>query len=189
MSSLHSIERGSKSAEVPDYYEEGCPIVTIPLDPALSPQQNAAQYFKKYAKQKRTSKLIDDQIAECKDMLEYLRGVEVSINACESAEDIAELERELEEAGAPGMRKAAKGARKPKPTAPLLYDIDGFTVAAVIGNALVMGMEAVLVVIQVMRLEYYEFFGKFYKGGGSAFKPVGWKRDRGKYSKTSAEEI
>ena len=130
MSSLHSIERGSKSARVPDYYEEGCPLVDIPLDPALSPQQNAAQYFKKYAKQKRTSKLIDDQIAECKDMLEYLRGVEVSINACESAEDIAELERELEEAGAPGMRKAAKGARKPKPTAPLLYDIDGFTVAA-----------------------------------------------------------
>lgn len=130
MSSLHSIERGSKSARVPDYYEEGCPLVDIPLDPALSPQQNAAQYFKKYAKQKRTAKLIDDQIADCEDMLEYLRGVEVSIGACESAEDIAEIERELQEAGAPGMRKAVKGARRPKPTEPLLYDIDGFTVAA-----------------------------------------------------------
>ena len=129
MSSLHSVERGSRSAHVPNYYEEGCPFIDIPLDPALSPQQNAAQYFKKYAKQKRTSKLIDDQIAECKDTLEYLRGVEVSISACGSAEDIAEIERELQEAGAPGLRAAVKGSRKPKPAEPLLYDIDGFTVA------------------------------------------------------------
>ena len=58
------------------------------------------------------------------------------------------------------------------------------------GIVLVLGNLIILIVfIQTLRLEYYEFFGKFYKGGGSAFKPVGWKRERGKYSKAGAEEI
>ncbi len=130
MSSLHSIARGDKAAKVTDYYREDCPTIEIPLDPALSPQQNASQYFKKYAKQKRTAKLIDDQIAECRDMLEYLRGVEVSIDACETLEDIAEIEGELQNAGAPKSGKSAKSAHKQKPAKPLLFEIDGFTVAA-----------------------------------------------------------
>ena len=52
------------------------------------------------------------------------------IDGCESAEDIADIERELEDAGAIRVGKPQKGARKPKPTSPALYDIDGFTVAA-----------------------------------------------------------
>ena len=39
----------------------------------------------------------------------------------------------------------------------------------VLGNALVMVVEAVLVCIQVLRLEYYEMFGRFYSGQGTPF--------------------
>jgi V/A-type H+-transporting ATPase subunit I len=46
------------------------------------------------------------------------------------------------------------------------------------GNLFIVGMEGLIVFIQVLRLEYYEFFGKFYRGGGNVFKPVTWKRDR-----------
>jgi len=42
----------------------------------------------------------------------------------------------------------------------------------VVGNALVMVIEAVLVFIQVLRLEFYELFGRFYSGLGSPFTPV-----------------
>lgn len=42
----------------------------------------------------------------------------------------------------------------------------------VIGNIIVMGIEAVLVCIQVLRLEFYELFGRFYTGRGLAFEPV-----------------
>ncbi|MBQ9881523.1 MAG: ATPase [Synergistes sp.] len=52
----------------------------------------------------------------------------------------------------------------------------------VIGNIIIVCLEGLIVFIQTLRLEYYEFFGKFYKGGGSAFKPVGWKRESGKPS-------
>lgn len=41
----------------------------------------------------------------------------------------------------------------------------------IFGNILVAGLETVLVCIQVMRLEYYEMFGRFYNGGGVKFSP------------------
>lgn len=41
----------------------------------------------------------------------------------------------------------------------------------IFGNILVTGLETVLVCIQVMRLEYYEMFGRFYYGGGIKFNP------------------
>ena len=41
----------------------------------------------------------------------------------------------------------------------------------VLGNAFVCAMEGLIVGIQVLRLEYYELFSRFYKGTGHAFKP------------------
>lgn len=41
----------------------------------------------------------------------------------------------------------------------------------IFGNLFVMGMEGLIVGIQVLRLEYYEFFSRFYKGTGREFKP------------------
>ncbi|MBN1884169.1 MAG: hypothetical protein JW876_01435 [Candidatus Krumholzibacteriota bacterium] len=43
----------------------------------------------------------------------------------------------------------------------------------VIGNAVVIALEGLVVTIQAIRLEYYEFFGKFFLGGGTAYKPIG----------------
>ncbi len=48
----------------------------------------------------------------------------------------------------------------------------GYWVVVVIGNALVMVLEALLVAIQVLRLEYYEMFSRFYSGEGKPFEPV-----------------
>jgi V/A-type H+-transporting ATPase subunit I len=48
----------------------------------------------------------------------------------------------------------------------------------VLGNIFIVGLEGLIVFIQVLRLEYYEFFGKFYRGGGNVFKPVTWHRER-----------
>ena len=41
----------------------------------------------------------------------------------------------------------------------------------VIGNIIVCGLEGLVVGIQVLRLEYYELFSRFYKGTGREFKP------------------
>ncbi|MCL2684412.1 MAG: ATPase [Synergistaceae bacterium] len=47
-----------------------------------------------------------------------------------------------------------------------------------LGNIFIVALEGLIVFIQVLRLEYYEFFGKFYRGGGHVFKPVTWKKER-----------
>lgn len=41
----------------------------------------------------------------------------------------------------------------------------------ILGNIFVTGMEGLIVGIQVLRLEYYEMFSRFYNGGGKPFKP------------------
>lgn len=48
----------------------------------------------------------------------------------------------------------------------------GPMVVRVLGNLFVIGMEGFLVGIQVLRLEFYEIFSRFYKGDGKPFNPV-----------------
>ncbi|MGO5052965.1 V-type ATP synthase subunit I [Lachnospiraceae bacterium LCP25S3_G4] len=44
-------------------------------------------------------------------------------------------------------------------------------IVIILGNLFVCGMEGLIVGIQVLRLEYYEMFSRFYKGTGREFKP------------------
>ena len=48
----------------------------------------------------------------------------------------------------------------------------GYVLIVVLGNLIVMGMEGLLVGIQVMRLEFYEMFSRFFEGGGRPFTPI-----------------
>lgn len=48
----------------------------------------------------------------------------------------------------------------------------GYVITVVVGNILVMALEALLVGIQVLRLEYYEMFSRFYIGDGRKYEPV-----------------
>ena len=48
----------------------------------------------------------------------------------------------------------------------------GYTLIIIIGNGIVMALEALLVAIQVLRLDYYEIFSRFYIGEGRPFTPV-----------------
>lgn len=49
----------------------------------------------------------------------------------------------------------------------------GYYIALVFGNIFVIALEALLSGIQVLRLEFYEMFSKFFEGQGRAFTPVG----------------
>lgn len=48
-------------------------------------------------------------------------------------------------------------------------------IVMVLGNLFVIGLEGLVVGIQVLRLEYYEIFSRFYKGTGRAFQPFAYK--------------
>ena len=51
-------------------------------------------------------------------------------------------------------------------------------IVLVIGNIVVCGLEGLVVGIQVLRLEYYEMFSRFYKGSGREFKPFNSHKKR-----------
>ena len=48
----------------------------------------------------------------------------------------------------------------------------GTVIVYIIGNLVVMGIEGLLVGIQVLRLEFYEIFNRFYDGSGQGFHPI-----------------
>ena len=52
----------------------------------------------------------------------------------------------------------------------------GYTIVVILGNGIVMALEALLVAIQVLRLDYYEVFSRFYVGDGRPFTPVSLKK-------------
>ncbi len=52
----------------------------------------------------------------------------------------------------------------------------GYIIVLIIGNLFVAALEGLLVGIQVLRLEFYEMFSRFYKGDGIPFKPIVLKK-------------
>lgn len=48
----------------------------------------------------------------------------------------------------------------------------GYVITVIVGNIIVMALEALLVGIQVLRLEYYELFSRFYIGDGRRYEPI-----------------
>ena len=47
-----------------------------------------------------------------------------------------------------------------------------YWIVIILGNVLIIALEGLVVSIQTIRLEYYEFFSKFFKGGGERFQPL-----------------
>jgi len=111
---------GAGSMEVEDFYVDGCPTVTVPLNPLKSPQQNAAAYYKEYTKAKTAEQYLTRLIAENRSEAEYLSSVMDELDRAASEADISEIRRELT---ATGYLKAPKGGKreKEKATAPLRY--------------------------------------------------------------------
>ena len=47
-----------------------------------------------------------------------------------------------------------------------------YWIVVILGNLFIVGFEGLIVGIQTMRLEYYEFFSKFFEGGGMSYEPL-----------------
>lgn len=47
-----------------------------------------------------------------------------------------------------------------------------YWIVVALGNVAVIGFEGMIVGIQTLRLEYYEFFSKFFEGGGERYRPL-----------------
>lgn len=111
----YDIEPGSKKYETTDFYsgEE----VSIPLDPTLSPIENAKKYFNKYTKLKRTYDALIDITKETKQSIEYLESISHALNIATSEDDLKAIKEELRETGyiKKSFRNKKKQSTKSKP--------------------------------------------------------------------------
>ncbi len=96
---LYRMERGVTSFTTENYYEEGQPEIAIPLDPLLTPQQNAAKYYKRYNKAKSAEKHLREQIKKAETERAYLDSVLQEIAQAEAEQEFSEIRRELQETG------------------------------------------------------------------------------------------
>ena len=93
----YGAEQGAKEIEVYDHYSDK--QIKIPLDPDLTPIQNAKKYFERYSKLKRTFDALSVYIEETASALEHLNSVALSLEIATDENDLAQIKKELTESG------------------------------------------------------------------------------------------
>ena len=119
----YGLEPGAKKLEAVNYYT-GQPV-TIPLDPTLTPQENAQKYFDKYNKLKRTYEALTQHKKETQEEIQQLESICTFLDLALNEEDLVQVREELMDAGY--IRKK-HGSKKVKVTSrPFHYlSSDGF---------------------------------------------------------------
>ncbi len=113
---LYRMERGQSRLTAQNYYDENCADMDIPLDVRLPPQENAARYFKQYAKAKTAEKYLTAQLQRGREELQYLESVLQELAQAESEQDFNDIRTELTDGGylrgrgkkQPGFQRASK---------------------------------------------------------------------------------
>ncbi len=108
---LHKIQKGQTRVAVEDFYDEDMKLIEIPLSPILSPQQNAAKFYKDYSRMKNAEKELTRQLDLARQELEYLRSVLEELSRAATEAELEEIRRELQEGG---YAKADTGKKRMK---------------------------------------------------------------------------
>lgn len=119
----YGLKEGAESLTAPNYYtnEE----VTIPLDPQLTPLENAQKYFDRYNKLKRTYEALNDLIKETREEMEHLESISTSLYIAVSEDDLIQIKEELTQFGY--IKKKHVGKKEKIKSKPFHYlSSDGF---------------------------------------------------------------
>ena len=125
---LHTISRGQARLTAVDFYDPEMREIDIPLNPAISPQQNAAKFYKDYQKAKTAEKVLTEQIAKGEAELSYLASVLDELSRVESERDIQEIRQELTEGGYLRETGQKKKMKLPASKPMVFRSSDGFEI-------------------------------------------------------------
>lgn len=116
---LHQVPNDQDQVILDNYYTNQ--PITIALDKALTPNQNAQRYFKRYQKLKEAVKYLTELIEETKATIRYLESVETVLNQA-GLDEIAEIREELIQTGFIRRRQREKIQKRQKPEKYLASD-------------------------------------------------------------------
>ena len=96
---FYRVSRGQTVLRAQNYYDPEAGEVDIPLDPLLTPQQNAAKYYKDYKKARKAEEMLTVQLEKNRAELDYLDSVLEMIRLSEGDRDLQEIRQELMDNG------------------------------------------------------------------------------------------
>ena len=111
---LYKIQKGQTKVTVEDFYDENMAMIEVPLSPLLSPQQNAAKYYKDYTRMKNAEKELTNQMELGSRELTYLQSVLDELNRADTDAELEEIKLELQQGGylrADSSKKKMKAAK------------------------------------------------------------------------------
>ena len=108
---IHKIIKGQTLIQCEDFYDEEMKVIDIPISPILSPQQNAAKFYKDYARMKNAEKELTKQIELGETELHYLKSVLEELNRAQTDAELEEIKRELQDGN---YLRAESGKKKVK---------------------------------------------------------------------------
>ncbi len=110
---LYRMEKGASLLQAENYYEPDAPLISIPLDPLLTPQQNAAKYFKQYSKARTAERYLTEQLSIGRRELEYLGSILDELSRAELEQDFNDIRAELRLSGyLKGQKSEGKAPRR-----------------------------------------------------------------------------
>ena len=92
---IHRMYKGMSLLKAQNFYAQDAGEIEIPLDEKLTPQQNAAKYYKAYAKAKNAEIMLKEQISSASDEQMYLESVLEEISRAQGEKDLNEIRHEL----------------------------------------------------------------------------------------------
>lgn len=96
---IHRIIKGQTVIECEDFYDEEMKVISIPISPILSPQQNAAKFYKDYTRMKNAEKELTRQMELGENEREYLRSVAEELDRADTEQELEEIRQELVQGG------------------------------------------------------------------------------------------
>lgn len=75
------VPRGTEFVEVPDYYADGTPKISVPLDPTKSLQQNIERYFHEYRRLNGAIDTIESRLLETMEKLEEVEAAREQLDS------------------------------------------------------------------------------------------------------------
>lgn len=94
-SAYGKVNKGAPSVEVPDFYEEGMPLIEIPLDPAKSLQENIDRYFHQYRRYSQAQEKVEDRLLESMDLLERLEIARETLPQIDGGQPLRDYQERL----------------------------------------------------------------------------------------------
>ena len=125
---IHRIVKGQTAIDCEDFYDEEMKTISIPISPILSPQQNAAKFYKDYARMKNAEKELTKQIELGEGELHYLKSVLEELNRAQTEAELEEIRRELQEGGYLRQESGRKKVRQAKLSPMRFESTDGYPI-------------------------------------------------------------